>query len=260
MNKRLTYLLKFSVIHAGILLYFILFSVSSFSQDTKTLFKTANSYYKSKQFDEAGHFYLLVIAKDKNNVNAYFNLGNTYYHLQKYPEAILYYEKAKKLDPGNKYIDKNLSLTNNKLFSKIEFSREFFVTKYSKNFLNSRSSNQWSHWMLACLWLSSIFFCFYFFGKSTLSRKFGIILFLLSLCFGYLTYFRYKQEKVSEYAIVFLDKTPVQRTPVASSKITDSLQAGIKVKLTDRDANCWIKIELPNGKEGWVQHAALESI
>src|SRR3954469_25083903 len=167
---------------------------SIFAQDSKSLFNTANSYYKNKQFDEAEHFYLQVIAKDKNNVNAYFNLGNTYYHLQKYPEALLYYEKAKKLDPSNKSVQHNLSFINNKLFSNIEFSREFFVTKYSKNFLNSKSSNQLSHWMLACLWLSSIFFCLYFFGKSTIARKLGFVLFLFTLFFTYLTYFRYQQE------------------------------------------------------------------
>ena len=90
------------------------------AQDSKSIFQTANTYYQNKQYDEAAKMYLLLIKKDKKNANAYYNLGNTYFHLKQYTNAVLYYEKAKKLEPENKYINHNIQLTNNKLFSKIE--------------------------------------------------------------------------------------------------------------------------------------------
>lgn len=241
------------------LLLLTIFSGSTFAENNQSVFKTANTYYSNKQFDEAEHFYLQVLQKDRNNVNACYNLGNTYFHLKKYPEAILYYEKAAKLQPDNKYIRQNLSITNNKLFSKIEFSKEFFVTRYSKNFFNNRSSNQWSHWMLITLWLAVICMCIWFFYQLPFFRKSAGFSFLLAAFFALATYSRYQQERSSEYAIVFSDKTPLQKTPVATSVATDSIQAGMKVKLSDKDGG-WIKIELPNGKSGWIKNNSVEKI
>ena len=229
------------------------------AQSEKELFQTANSYYKNKQYDRAEHFYLQGIMHNKNNVNACFNLGNTYFHLKKYPEAILYYEKGGKLQPDNKYIIQNLAITNNLLFSKIEFSKEFFVTKYSKNFFNSKSSDQWSHWMMFCLWLGVAMLCLYFYNKNKLVLKTGILLLIFFFLFAWLTYSRYQQENIEQFAISFGENTQLHKTPVTASKAIDSIQAGTKVKLTDKDAD-WVKIELPNGKTGWIENKKLEGI
>jgi len=88
MKKNKTYILFF--------IFFILIE-NIYTQNLKDLFQTANVYYKNKQYEEAEKLYLLILNKDKNNVNVYYNLGNTYFHLKQFPQSILYYEKAKKL-------------------------------------------------------------------------------------------------------------------------------------------------------------------
>lgn len=60
-----------------------------------------------EQYDEAEKMYLLLLKKDKLNANAFYNLGNTYFHLKQYANAVLYYEKAKKIQPDNKQIQHN---------------------------------------------------------------------------------------------------------------------------------------------------------
>lgn len=229
------------------------------AQDTRSLFKTANTYYQNKQYEEAAHFYLQVLQQDRNNVNACFNLGNTYYHLHHFPEAILYYEKAAKLQPDNKYVKQNLALTNNKLFTKLEFSKEFFVTQYSKNFFNGHSSNQWARWMLIALWTGTICLLIYFARRSSAFRTAGMITMALSVFFAIATWSRYRQEREAGYAVIFSDKTPLLQTPVDASRVVDSIQAGMKVKLTDHDGK-WAKIELPNGKQGWIRNDSFEQI
>jgi len=109
-----------------LLVTFCLLLGAANAQDSRSLFQSANVYYQNKQYDEAEKMYLLLIKKDNKNANAFYNLGDTYFHLQQYANAILYFEKAKKLQPDDKSIQHNIELTNNKLFSKIEFSKEFF--------------------------------------------------------------------------------------------------------------------------------------
>jgi tetratricopeptide (TPR) repeat protein len=242
-----------------VFLFILLNCRSAFSESTRSLFQNANAYYKSKQYEEAEHFYLQVLKRDKNNVSAAYNLGNTYYHLAKYPEAVLYYEKARKLQPDNKYILQNLALTNNKLFTKIEFSKEFFVAKISRNLFNSRSSNQWSVYMLVCLWLSVLLLIIYFFTQNRLARKSGFFFLFITLLLGYFTYSRSKEEKVSQYAIVFNDNSHLQKAPVDASPVIDSIDIGLKVKMLDKDAG-WLKVELPTGKSGWIKNNQVELI
>jgi len=46
---------------------------------------------------------------------------------------------------------------------------------------------------------------------------------------------------------------------VQSAAAKDTLKAGTKVELLDRDKG-WMKVQLQNGKSGWIQQAQLESI
>ncbi len=233
--------------------------LNAFAEDSKMLFEKGNSYYKAKQYQEANYFYHSILQKDKNNINAAYNLGNSYYHLNKYPEAVLYYEKALKHEPDNKQILQNLTLCNNKLFSKMDFSKEFFVTKYSKNFLYSKSSSTWKLWMLVFLWVGAILIMLFFLKANQGYKKTGIVLLIVSVIFGYLSYSKADIESHSTHGIVFGENTTLLKSPVETAKILDSIPAGTKVKFIDEDAG-WIKAELPNGKEGWIKNSRIESI
>lgn len=245
--------------------YIFLFCLMCFAlgrlsaQDSKSLFQTANSYYQNKQFDEAEKMYNLLLLKDKNNANAYYNLGNTYYHLKQYPNAILNYEKAKKIQPDNKYINRNIELTNNKLFSKIEFSKEFFIAKELKNVAHTKSSATWSYFLLVALWLSALSFCIYFFNSKNSLFRIGSIALLFTFFFSYLTYSAYQSEQQHNYAIVLQQNAYLQKSPVENTDTTQFIQAGLKVRIIDDDKN-WVKVKLPNDKIGWLQKNSIALI
>ena len=229
------------------------------AQDSKSLFQTANTYYKNKQYDEAEKMYSLLIKKDKKNANAYYNLGNTYYHLKNYSNAVLNYEKAKKLQPDNKHIDHNIQLTNNKLFSKIEFSKEFFVTKQLKNVVHIKSSESWSIFMLVAFWCGVILLCIHFFFTNRIVFRIGFIACLISIIFAYFTYAAYKTEHQHNFAIVMQQNAFMKSAPVESMNAATAIQTGLKVEIIDTDKN-WLKIKLPNDKTGWIETSQVELI
>lgn len=232
---------------------------SANASDSKSLFQTANTYYKNKQYEEAEKIYTLLIKQDKKNANAYYNLGNTNYHLKHYVYAVLYYEKAKKLQPDNKYITRNLELTNNKLFSKIEFSKEFFVTKQLKNIAHTQTSRKWSIWMLAALWIGAIVLCIHFFTGNKYLFRLGALACIASISLSFFTYAAYKSEHQQNYAIVIEQNAYMKSTPVETMNAAQAVLAGLKVEIIDTDKNWW-KIKLPNDKTGWIKRSSLELI
>jgi tetratricopeptide (TPR) repeat protein len=229
------------------------------AQDSKSLFQTANEYYKTKQYEEAEKMYLLVLKNEKQNVNALYNLGNTYFHLKQYNNAILYYEKAKKIQPENKQILHNIQLTNNKLFSKIEFSKEFFVTKQIKDTVKSKSSKSWSIFMFVALWLGAVLMCLHFFFSNKTMFRIGFLSCLLSFLFAYFTYSTYQHEHIKNTAIIMQPNAFMKSTPVESMNAATAIQLGLKVEILDTDKN-WRKIKLPNGKTGWIEISQIEFI
>lgn len=231
----------------------------SFSQDTKAIFQTANTYYKNKQYEEAEKMYALLLQKEHNNINAYYNLGNTYFHLKQYPEAILNYEKALKLQPDNKHILHNIKETNNKLFTKIEFSKEFFVKQQLRNIVQSKSSNHWSLYMLITLWLGAMALCFYFIFSNKLFFRLGSIALVAAIVFSWLTYQTNTSEQKHDFAVVIPQNVTLKNAPVENLPATDSVQAGLKVQIIDTDKN-WIKVKLPNDRTGWLQKNQLSII
>lgn len=241
------------------LLIFYCLLFNSFSQDSKSIFQTANAYYQNKQYAEAEKMYLLLLKKDKKNATAYYNLGNTYYHLKQYSNAILNYEKAKKLEPESKYIQHNINLTNNKLFSKIEFSKEFFVTKHIKNVAHAKSSQGWSIFMLIFFWIAVLSVCIHFFFNKRILFRIGIIACLFSFLFAFFTYSSYKDEHQQNFAIIMQSNAYIKSAPVENMNAATAVQSGLKVEIIDTDKN-WFKIKLPNDKTGWIEKNSLELI
>lgn len=233
-----------------------LLSGSVHAQDNKTLFQTANSYYQNKQYEEAEKMYLLVVQKDSRNANAYYNLGNTYFHQKNYAYAVWNYEKALKLEPDNKYILHNIEETNNKLFSKLEFSKAFFVTQQLKHVVHTKSSKGWSWLLLLTLWPGVICLCIHFFTTNKALYRIGLVFLFASIVFAGFTYSAYTSEHRQDYAIILTPNAYLKSAPVESMNAATAVQTGTKVQIIDTDKN-WMKVKLPNDKTGWIETSNL---
>ncbi len=229
------------------------------AKDVQSIFETANTLYKNKQFELAEVRYLEVLKVDAKNAKANYNLGNTYFHLNQLPKAILYYEKAKKYASSDKNIEHNLKLANNKLFTKMEFSKEFFVTKWIKNLVYHKTSHNWSILFFIFLWLSIVLIVINFFKKNKLVFKSGWLLLLVACILGWFTYKSYQFENTHGYAIVIEEHAYYKSKPVETISAAVAIQAGTKVEIIDADKN-WRKIKLPNDKIGWINRNSIQEI
>ncbi|PID48155.1 MAG: hypothetical protein CR967_01320 [Proteobacteria bacterium] len=79
-------------------------------------YNKANAYYKMKKYDEAINEYKKIKTNDKDfKSKVLFNEGNAYVQKQKYKEALKSYEEAKKLNPEDRDIDKNIEYVKKKM-------------------------------------------------------------------------------------------------------------------------------------------------
>ncbi len=79
------------------------------------LFKSAGEAYEKGSYDRAVAEYEKLIADGIAGPSLYYNLGNAYFRLGRRGEAILWYERARRLDPRDKDILHNLDLARSQL-------------------------------------------------------------------------------------------------------------------------------------------------
>ncbi len=76
--------------------------------DPALLFHEANQLYQKGAYPEAIAVYRQVLAEGLESGNLYYNLGNAYFKTGHKGWAVLYYEKARRLMPGDSELRANL--------------------------------------------------------------------------------------------------------------------------------------------------------
>lgn len=228
-----------------------------------SLFNTTNELYKENGFSEALDNYLAIEEEGYHSAELYLNIGNCYYKLADYPHAILYYERAKLLDPRNEKITFNLAKARTYIIDNIEEIPELFLARWIRNFINILDSN---HWAVICLitfvfcWIS--FLLYFLSGKLNLKRL-GFYIGLLLLIISGLTFFNSYKAKMyqtsSNSAIIIYPTVTVKGSPSEEGVNVFIIHEGTKVFITD-EVSDWYEIKLTDGKQGWLRKEIIEII
>jgi tetratricopeptide (TPR) repeat protein len=226
------------------------------------IFNKANKEYRNKDYPQAITDYLSIIKQNYRSPELYFNLGDCYYKTDSIGKAILFYEKAKRLSPSDKDIALNLQLANLKVTDKIEPINEFIIITWWHNFVRSSSADVWAIWAVVLLWLGLVGALLFFFGTSLQLRKAGFFtafVFLVISAFLFVATFSRSHFDARDYAIITSPSVHIMSEPDEQSKELFVLHEGVKVKILSSSDN-YKNVELPDGKQGWVEDDALGEI
>lgn len=222
------------------------------------LFNQATTAYQNNAFDSARAIYSAILEQGYESANLYYNLGNCYYKLGNITSAILYYEKAKKIDPSDDDIAYNLKIAQSAIVDKIEEVPTFFLVSWWQAFLNSFNVNEWG--VLSILLL---FVCFsllaanLFIQNSSIKASFyltslvALFLSLLSIFFAFSQKHKITQ---STKAVVFSPSVTAYSTPESSGTKLFVIHEGLTIEITATN-NQWVEVKLPNGTKGWIEKA-----
>jgi tetratricopeptide (TPR) repeat protein len=232
------------------------------SSEATRLFAEANQAYEQGRFDDAVRSGEQIAQYGIHNAAVYYNLGNAYFKQNRLGKAILFYEKARRLDPGDRDTNENLAFVNALRIDRIEESEPPFWFA-----LLSRIHNLWpldtQLWALALLWvLANIGLGLRLTRRETLLRRAGTtvaIAALLLLIPGALSATVRIHDFSQQEGVIVADKADVLSGPAEGNAVLASVHEGLKVEIRS-EASGWLQVILPNGLNGWVPQAALGRI
>lgn len=245
-----------------LIIFVALLSVTVLSLPARNDKAYADSLYASGNYKEAAAIYQTILRRG-DNAFIYYNLGNCYYRMHDIAHAILNYERAANREPANSDIRFNLALARTKTVDKIEDSDNIFIIYWARSIVNWLNSDGWGRLSIVMFGLMLVFFLgFEFLHKLTL-RKIGFAGSIVSLVFVVLFNlfaFIQKQQYLDNTHAIVMSLSQVRSAPAESGNVLFALHEGAKVKIVDNTMKQWFKVELSDGKSGWIEKNHVELI
>ncbi len=235
--------------------------LNSVSPDS--LVQKGNAYYLKGNYDEAISAYKSVLNQGYEAVGLYYNLGNAYYKLHDIPHAILYYERARLLDPTDEDVNFNLAKARTYVVDKLDVVPEFIIYRWFRTAINIMPSNSWAVISLVAFILLMVLLLVYFFTGSIILKRLSFWTSLFFLLIAVVTFtFSYKRKQFmvnNNGAVIMAPTVTVKGSPNDSGTNLFILHEGTTVNVTDSLGN-WNEIKISNGNQGWIQKSDLERI
>ena len=189
----------------------------------------------------------------------YFNLGNCYHQTGQLGKAILNYEKGLLLQPGNRKLQHNLRVARSEVAGNPLPWPEFSLARLWGSLRGWLSANTWTIIGLIVCWAA---LAAWWYGRGREKDwiwNLGVIglAFITLVC--WLLAFSATRALYSDFSIIMTEELTVQVGPDAQSGRVSTVYEGWKVKRLDQIGD-WIKVELPDGQEGWVQPFDVENL
>src|SRR5690606_3968445 len=122
------------------------------TENTNSLLSKGSRLYAEGDYQGVAAVYETLVNEGYVEVAVFYNLGNAHFKLNNLGSSILYYEKARKLDPSDPDIRKNLAFVNLGITDRIQPLPEFFIDSWWRALVFSASLTAWSVMAVVC-WL-----------------------------------------------------------------------------------------------------------
>ena len=234
------------------------------AQDVDSLWAQAVSDYTEENYQAALDGFAAIEEAGYVSPALYYNMGNCCYKLgHRVGLSILYYEKALKLDPAYEDAAVNLEIAREQTLDRIEAVPEFILLTWFKAFRDTLSSDAWAWIALALLLTVAVMVLLFRFGRSLALRKTAFALAVVGLVFMVVsTVFAFNLRSAVEdsgEAVVTVPVSSVKSSPGSTDQSLFILHEGTKVSVVDSLGE-WYRIELSDGRQGWLQGNDIEII
>lgn len=243
----------------GLLLFL---SEMSFAQN-QSLFDQGKQDYKLEKYQEAISSWTKIEQSGVHSSALYFNLANAHYKLNSIGPSIYYYEKALELAPNDSEVLNNLTFAQNATIDAIEPLPKTIFAKWDNRVSSWLTFDGWAWTTVICALLFVLLFLSYYFVTYSTKKRLlfigsmvSMIVLLIAISMSFRTY---NQQLNDQHAIVFAESADVKSEPSRKSETSFVLHEGTKVKITAKDED-WYRIQLADGKDGWVSSSDLKEL
>ena len=228
-------------------------------RQTVELYRQGNLLYEGGKYAEAGRTYERIIQRGIRNGHVFYNLGNAYYKQDRIGRAILAYERATRLMPRDADLRVNLDLANERTVDQIAGD----VPWLGSQALDTVTVNEATVAATLSGLVASLALVFYLLARKPRTRS-ATGYALLVTCVALLLAAGFMGIKIydslgNEEGIVLSPVVVVRTSPDVASEPVFTLHEGAKVRLVERRDD-WMRIRLPDGKNGWISRDHFERI
>lgn len=241
----------------------------------------ADSAYNAGDYAGAIEIYENVMEMHGVSASSLFNLGNCYVKAGNMGRARLCYEKARRLDPGNKEIENNLayiaSKVNDANVATAGKDKELlaqdvpsFFESVHKSVAVETSSDSWA--ILAAMAFALLIgaVALYIFSRNVALRKAGffssIAFLFFTVVFIALSFVAASEFNSDREGVVTAYRVSLLKTPEAGGKSTGpTLNQGTRLTVEEEQLDssgevAWYKVRLNSRVEGWISPSDYELI
>ena len=224
-------------------------------------FETGNKYYEQGEYVSAIAMYKKVEGSGLESAALYYNLGNGYFKSGDLGRSILYYHRAKRLNPADSDIQNNLEFAGRFSTMRMEGVELNPVDSFLKSIVDE--------YRLKTLgWIASICFIVLvglLIVKIALQIQFTglnsavmLALTLVVITSG-LTTFKYRTDFLNKRAVIIAQESSVYSGPSTNADLEFEGSAGLVVEIV-RESGDFYDVLFENKRRGWVKKDLLEVI
>lgn len=250
--------------HVLLFLCLAVSTITAWSQSVEERSQAAFQQLDAQRYPQAISAYEQLLEEGYASAGLHYNLGLAYYRTEKLGPAILQMEKAKKLAPYDKEIRKNLDLLRNEQEDGLLPLPTFFLYDWWHRIAARLQPDTWG--------VLAIFFTFIGIGilmnwlwfrngagtpawyptkRAAQLPFYGATLILLAILFIFFANSRTKALARADQAVILPQKVEVRIAPGEDTEVDFEVHQGLRVRLLD-DFEGWRKVELVDGRTGWV--------
>ncbi|MEL6656505.1 MAG: SH3 domain-containing protein [Bacteroidota bacterium] len=252
-------------------LFGFLFGTLTLAQSAEEVVEQANQQLGAQRYEQAIASYESLISQGYSSASLHFNLGMAHYHAAALGPAILHLEKARKLAPYDGKIEKNLELIRNEQKDGLLPLPTFFLYDWWHNIAARLRPDAWAVLAVIFMILGALGVASWFRYRKAANapawfarwrRRLLLtapILLVFALLFVLFATTRTTALAKKDQAVLLRAEVIVYATPDEKSNQDITLHEGLRVRLLDTYEG-WKKIELVDGRSGWVKSDQLAEI
>jgi tetratricopeptide (TPR) repeat protein len=249
-----------SSILRGIVLLLLLADLCPAAESPVAVFSAGNAHYQSGDFAAAERCYRQLMDRGIDNGVVYYNLGNACFKQKKLGEAIYYWEKARRILPGDAEVRENLQLASLLVVDRIDVPEDPLPIRLTWNAVHFFTIAQESRTVLILFFAVNLFFSLYFltrkrrlaFWAATAGLAVALLLLLVAGSLAWKIY----QEGHDREGVIIEQKVDIRSGPGMENITVVTVHEGVMVHVR-AESNGWYQIILPNGWTGWIPGAAI---
>jgi tetratricopeptide (TPR) repeat protein len=225
-------------------------------------FQEGNGAYERNDYAKAADLYRKAVDEGIINSRLFYNYANALFRQGQLGLAILYYEKARKLEPTDEDIAYNLRFANAQTVDKNPAPETNILTKVLWSLHTAYSIDQ-GLWI--CLGLFSAIFLAAMLAVFSGAGLRGVLFALMGLCvvallvLGPSLAYKIRQQESVEYGIVLKPAVEMYSGPGENFQVLTKVHEGTKFQIVETRGD-WVSVKLLNGKGGYVRYADLGKV